>query len=174
MLKKYNQYILPLSFLVAGGAFIGSMMLSSLYQLAPCELCWYQRIAMFPIPILIGAALLRRDNKVYWYVLPLSVTGMLISLFQTLLQWGIVGESVLSCGGLVSCAEKQVELLGFITIPLGSFLVFSTITALMFAQMKHGGKITSDFKQQVELLARLTAALLVALLIFIVAKRLYG
>ncbi len=126
---------------------------------------------MFPIPILLGAALLRRDHLVYWYVLPLSVMGMIVAFYQLLLQWGIIGEANLTCGGMVSCGEAQVEFLGFITIPFGSFLVFSGITALMVAQVKHGKAIKANLKEQLELLLRLVAIVLVSLLIFFFIKR---
>ena len=147
------------------------MVLSSVYNLIPCELCWWQRVLMFPIPMLLGLALLRRDRLVYWYVLPLSVAGMVVAAYQSLLQWGIVGETSLTCNGLVSCADAQVEYLGFLNIPFGAFLVFSGITVLMIAQAKYGKKITADFKQQLELLLRLIAVILVALVVFFVIRK---
>lgn len=171
MLEKYNQYILSLAFLFAAGALAASMVLSSVYSLIPCELCWYQRILMFPIPLLIAVAMLRRDILVYWYVLPLSVAGMVVAFYQSLLQWGIVGESSLTCNGVVACGDAQVEFLGFLTIPFGAFLVFTGITALMVAQMKYGKKIKAEFKVQLELLLRLIAIVLISLVIFFVIRR---
>lgn len=170
MIEKYNQYILPLAFLFAAGALAASMVLSSVYSLVPCELCWYQRILMFPIPILLGIALLRRDYRVYWYVLPLSITGAIVAFYQSLLQWDIVGESSLTCNGLVSCGDAQVEFLGFLTIPFGAFLVFSGISALMIAQMKYGKTIKAEFKAQLELLLRLIAIIFVSLLVFFIIR----
>jgi len=127
---------------------------------------------MFPIPLLLGAALLRRDHLVYWYVLPLSVGGMVVAFYQSLLQWDIVGESSLTCNGIVACGNAQVEFLGFLTIPFGAFLVFTGITALMVAQMKYGKKIKAGFKVQLELLLRLVAIVLVSLVIFFVIRKL--
>lgn len=170
MLEKYNQYILPISFMFAIGALISSMVLSEIYNLVPCELCWYQRVLMFPIPLLLGIAILRRDYRVYWYVLPLSALGIVVSFYQSLLQWGVIGESSLTCNDLVPCGEAQVEFFGFATIPFGAFLVFTTITGLMFAQMKYGKKITASFKHQLELLMRLIAISLVALLLFMIIR----
>ncbi len=172
MLKKYNQYILPLTFLFALGALVASMVLSTVYSLIPCELCWYQRILMFPIPLLLGIAILRRDHLVHWYVLPLSIVGMAVASYQSLLQWGVVGESSLTCNGLVSCADAQVEFLGFLTIPFGAFLVFSGITVLMVAQAKYGKDIKTQFKERLELLLRLIAVIVISLLIFFIIKRL--
>jgi len=158
------------TFVVVASAFIVSMVLSSVYNLVPCELCWYQRVLLFPLPLILGTALLRRDNRVYWYVLPLSITGSIIALYQSLLQWGFIGESSIVCNGLVSCAEEQINLPGFITIPFGAFLIFMTITGLMILQLRYGKKIKADFKHQLELLMRLVAAMLVALLTFVIMK----
>lgn len=169
--KEHNQLILSLAFLLAAGATVASMILSSVYDLIPCQLCWYQRIAMFPLGIILGAAILKRDYRVYWYVLPLSLVGAIIALYQSLLQWGIVGESSLTCNGLVSCADAEVKLLGFLTIPFGAFLMFSALSVLMAAQARYGKKINSDFKQQLELLMRLLAVVLVAVLAFLLVRK---
>lgn len=128
---------------------------------------------MFPIPLILGIALLRRDYRVYWYILPLSVTGIIISFYQSLLQWNLIGESSLTCNDLVPCGEAQVELFGFATIPFGAFLFFSVVTALMVAQLKHGKKITTDFKQQLELLVGLVAATIVSLLVFVIIRSVF-
>ena len=170
---KYNQYILPLAFLTAISATVASFLLSSMYNLVPCELCWYQRVLMFPIPFLLAVAILRRDYRVYWYVLPLSITGIIISFYQSLLQWDVIGESSLTCNDLVPCGEAQVEFFGFATIPFGAFIFFSVITILMIAQLKYGKKITADFKQQLELLLGLIAATIVALLFFVVIRSVF-
>ncbi len=173
MSGKYNQYILPLAFLVAILAAMASFLLSAMYNLVPCELCWYQRVLMFPIPLLLGIAILRRDYRVYWYVMPLSITGIIISFYQSLLQWGVMGESSLTCNDLVPCGEAQVEFFGFATIPFGAFVFFSVITALMIAQLKYGKKIMVSFKQQLELLLGLIAATIVTLLAFTIIRSVF-
>lgn len=171
MLEKYNQHILPLAFLLTAGALVASMVLSSVYNLVPCELCWYQRMLMLPIPLILGVALLKRDYSAYWYVLPFSILGMVVAFYQLLLQWGVVGESNLICDGTIPCGEAQIELLGFMTIPLGAFLTFAGITALMVAQAKYGKAIKTDFNHQLELLLKLVAVVLVSLLAFLLIKQ---
>ena len=114
--------------------------------------------------------MLRRDRLVHWYVLPFSVVGIVVALYHALLQWGVIGESSLTCGGLVNCADAEVKILGFMTIPLGSLVVFSTITLLMGAQAKYGTAFKNDFKQQLELVLRLIAIVLVSTLVFLAAR----
>lgn len=126
---------------------------------------------MFPIPLILGAAILRRDHLVHWYVLPLTVIGAIIALYHSLLQWGVIGESSLTCNGTISCADAEVKLLGFLTIPFGALLMFVGLTVILWLQRIYGKKISSDFKQQLELLLRLTAAVLVASIIFLVVRR---
>lgn len=169
--KKYSQWILPLAFLMAAGATVASMFLSSVYDLIPCQLCWYQRMAMFPIPIVLGVAIIKRDHLVHWYALPFAITGAVISLYHSLLQWGVIGESSLTCDGTISCADAEVKLLGFLTVPFGAFLMFSGITIVLWLQKIYGKKITSDFKHQLEILLRLIAIVLVASVAFLVVRR---
>lgn len=170
-LNQYSQWILPLAFLMALGATVASMLLSSVYDLTPCQLCWYQRVVMFPLPLILGVAILRRDHLVHWYALPFTVVGAIIALYHSLLQWGVIGESSLTCNGTISCADAEVELLGFLTIPFGAFLMFTGLTVVLWLQRVYGRKISGDFKQQLELLLRLLAIVLVASVIFLVVRR---
>jgi disulfide bond formation protein DsbB len=171
VLKQYSQWILPLGFLMALGATVASMFLSSVFDLVPCQLCWYQRVIMFPIPLILGVAILRRDHLVHLYALPFTVLGAIVALYHSLLQWGVVGESSLTCNGTISCADAEVELLGFLTIPFGAFLIFVGLTIVMWLQGVYGNKITSDFKKQLELLFRLLAVVLLASIAFLVVRR---
>ncbi len=126
---------------------------------------------MFPIPLLLAVAMLRRDHLVHWYVLPLSISGMVVAFYQSLLQWEVIGETSLTCNGVVACGDAQINFLGFLTIPFGAFLVFSGITVLMVAQSRYGKKIKADFKTQLELLLRLVAIILVSLVVFFVIRK---
>jgi disulfide bond formation protein DsbB len=86
---------------------------------------------MFPLVLLLPAALFPFDPKIVRYALPLSLTGGLIALFHVLLVAGYIPEDIKPCTQGVPCAETQIELLGFLTIPLLSLLAFSSITALL-------------------------------------------
>lgn len=86
---------------------------------------------MYSIPFIATVGILRKDAKFVYYVFPLSILGAVISGYHSLLQWGIIKEAVINCSldGAVSCADPQINLLGFITIP---FMAFVTFLAIIF------------------------------------------
>jgi disulfide bond formation protein DsbB len=102
-------------------------------ELPPCVLCWYQRIFMFPLVILLPLGLFPFDAKVVRYALPLAVAGWGIAAFQVLLVAGVIPEAIRPCTKGVPCSEIQIEWLGFLNIPVLSFLAFSTMIALLAA-----------------------------------------
>ena len=122
-----------LAWLIATLATLGALFMSELMGLAPCVLCWYQRIFMFPLVIILALGLFPFDPKVLRYALPLSVIGLAIAAFHVLLVWGIVPEAMAPCRQGIPCETVQIEWFGFVTIPLLSFLAFLTINALLLA-----------------------------------------
>jgi disulfide bond formation protein DsbB len=120
----------------AGIATAGSLFFSEVMHLPPCVLCWYQRIAMYPIVILSAVGIIRRDRQLYISTLALSLPGLLISIYHNLLYWQILPESVSPCTLGISCTTKFFEWFGFITIPFMSLVAFAIITALSFISLK--------------------------------------
>lgn len=113
-------------------AMIVSLYFSQVMNLQPCVLCWYQRILMYPLVIVLLVGLWKNDKHIHWHVLPFSVLGMVISLYQYLLQYSIIHSGTITqCTSTVPCEAKQYELLGFITIPLMAFAAFTLITLCM-------------------------------------------
>lgn len=125
-----------ISFCIALAGTLGSLYYSLILKLPPCDLCWYQRIFMYPLIFIIPVGLIRLDKNLPYYVLPLTIAGAIIALYQSLLQWGIVKETI-QCTNGISCATLQVEYFGFITIPFLSLCAFIVITALMIFSLKH-------------------------------------
>lgn len=125
-----------ISWIVALGAVIGSMGLSEILNLKPCALCWYQRIFMFPLAFVLGVGVYRKDDNSAYYALPLSIIGMVIAFYHTLLQWGIIKEVITTCSIDSSCAEPQINWFGFITIPFMSFLAFTTLTIILSVHIR--------------------------------------
>lgn len=115
--------LVRLSFIIALTATLGSLYSETLGY-PPCLLCWYQRIAMYPLVLIFGAALWYDDKKVSMYSLPLTVIGLIVAGYHNLLYYGLVSDSITPCKQGVSCTSKQVELMGFLTIPLMSLLGF--------------------------------------------------
>ncbi|MBU8914464.1 disulfide bond formation protein B [Bacillus sp. FJAT-29953] len=122
---------LLLSWIAALMATLGSLYFSEVMHFIPCTLCWYQRIFMYPLAIMLGIAVYRNDNGIYKYVLPLSVIGMLISGYHTLLQKLPYLQRFEMCTSGVPCSKDYINWLGFITIPILAFIAFTIITISM-------------------------------------------
>jgi disulfide bond formation protein DsbB len=123
--------ILFICWLLAASATLGSLFFSEVMELPPCSLCWVQRVFMFPLTIILLLGLLPFDPQVVRYALPLAAIGAAVALYQLLLQVGLIPESTAPCRQGVSCSEAQVEILGFISIPMLSLLVFASVTGLL-------------------------------------------
>lgn len=118
-------------------AMLGSLYFSEVMDLVPCVLCWYQRILMYPLVIIIGVALLRKEEKnAPYYVLPFTIIGLLMALFHWLLQMGVIPEAAGPCVAGISCTTRYVEWFGFVTIPFLSLVAFTIITVLMVMILK--------------------------------------
>lgn len=112
-------------------ATLGSLFFSEVMELTPCILCWYQRIMMYPLVFVLTIGILLRDQRLRYYALPLSGTGLVISIYHNLLYYNIISESLAPCTAGVSCTTRQIELFGFITIPLMALTAFTVITFSM-------------------------------------------
>ncbi|WHY85169.1 disulfide oxidoreductase [Neobacillus novalis] len=119
---------LLLSWIAAILATLGSLYFSEVQHFIPCTLCWYQRIFMYPLVIILGTAVYRNDKGIYKYALPLSIVGMLISGYHTLLQKVPYIQQFEMCTEGVPCSKDYINWLGFITIPLLAFIAFTIIS----------------------------------------------
>ena len=117
-------------------ASIGSLFLSEVLGYPPCVLCWYQRIAMYPLVVVLVVGILRRDRGIHLTVLPLSVIGLAIALYHNLLYIGVIPDAVSVCRAGISCTTRFFEWFGFITIPLLSLTAFIVITILMLVSWR--------------------------------------
>jgi disulfide bond formation protein DsbB len=127
-IKSNSVYIAWFQALIAT---LGSLFFSEVMQLTPCVLCWYQRIIMYPLVLILTVGILLRDPRLRFYVLPLSIIGLTIAVYHNLLYYNILPESIAPCTAGVSCTTRQIEWLGFITIPLMSLAAFTVITLSM-------------------------------------------
>ena len=123
-----KEYYLYLAFLVAWVSMVGSLFFSEILKLPPCVLCWYQRIAMYPLVIIFIIGILKKTKEVVLYSMPLAVIGAAIAFYHNLLYYKLLPESATPCIQGVSCTTKYIEYFGFITIPLLSLLAFIFIT----------------------------------------------
>lgn len=127
---------LPTAFAIVVGSFIGSLFYSELAGFPPCSLCWYQRIFIYPQIILLGGALIWRDRSVARYILPLSVIGAIIAIYNSYLQYG--GSPFIPCGTdptAIDCAQRLVFEFGYVTIPLMSLTAFILLILLTLTEL---------------------------------------
>jgi disulfide bond formation protein DsbB len=122
---------LTLAAAVAIVATLGSLYYSEIADFPPCRLCWYQRIAMYPLAPILAIAAWRRDSGVRWYAWPLAVGGGLVSVWHILVEHYPSLESG-ACDPTNPCSIIWVEPLGYLTIPTMALSGFALITVLMF------------------------------------------
>ncbi|WP_129631788.1 disulfide bond formation protein B [Candidatus Oscillochloris fontis] len=112
----------------------GSLFFSEVLKWLPCELCWYQRILMYPLAVILAVGIIKRDPKLHWYVLPLSLAGSVVSTYHYLEVMKIISGS--PCTGLVPCSVDYLTPIltgpfSFIKIPFLALFAFMTINVMM-------------------------------------------
>jgi len=130
------KYLTFLTWLFSGVATLGSLFFSEIMRYPPCVLCWYQRICMYPLVLILGAGLIYQDKKVIRYALPLSLIGWGIAFYHNLLYYKLIPDSASPCSQGISCTTKFIEWAGFITIPLLSLAAFSLIILCLYISRK--------------------------------------
>lgn len=121
------------AWLIAVVATGGALFIGEVMGQAPCELCWYQRIAMFPLAWILGVSVFRENELPIWQALPLALVGLAIAGFHNLIFFEIIPEAIHQCGGGVSCTDSDMTLFGLVPIPTLSLVAFVAIAALLLA-----------------------------------------
>lgn len=129
-----NEYVwsfLFLAWMIALVSTLSALFIGEVMGKTPCLLCWFQRSFMFPLAVILGVACYRSDTSIWQYGLPLSTVGLLISFYHNLLFWGIIPEEIEPCSNVgPSCSSLDLNLIGFISIPLLSLSAFTALTVL--------------------------------------------
>ncbi len=139
--KQNSWYLLFFAWLIAISGTLISLFFSEILKLPVCSLCWYQRIALYPLAIMLPLALFPLDIKVIRYVTPLVILGWFIALFHVLVVAGVIPESAQPCVQGIPCSEIHFSLFGFVNIPVMSLVAFSLLWILLFfikQSAKHG------------------------------------
>lgn len=121
---------LSLAAAIATTATLGSLYYSEIAGFMPCELCWYQRIAMYPLAVILTVAAVRRDAAVRWYALPLSMVGGGVALWHYVQQQA-PALATGACSTDTPCTAVWVEEFGFVTIPFMALTGFLAVTVLV-------------------------------------------
>lgn len=128
--KKYTFY---LGFIVALGAVVSSLFYSQIVGFPPCELCWVQRIFLYPQLILFGMELHKRDHSIVDFSMVFAVLGSLVSMYHIYIENG--GASSISCSnplsGGVSCAIRYIYEFGYITMPIMALTISLFIISIL-------------------------------------------
>ncbi len=130
-LSDKNWAILFLTWIIISVSILGSLFFSHVMEFAPCVLCWYQRIFLFPLVIILTSGLFPFDKSVVKYALPLAIAGWLTAFYHNLVYSGVISHDLQPCSKGVSCTEKYIDLFGFLTIPMLSLVSFSIIITLL-------------------------------------------
>jgi disulfide bond formation protein DsbB/mono/diheme cytochrome c family protein len=125
-------------------AMLGSLYFSEVMGFVPCDLCWYQRILMYPLTLILLTGLLLRDKHLPKFVLPLSTLGMVVSSYHYLLEKTDWFDAVQICRNGASCTTLWINWLGFITIPFLALVAFTTITVMAVIALMAGEPAEAD------------------------------
>ena len=131
-----RQLLIFLAWVIALFALVSTLFVSDVLHWAVCPLCWYQRICLYPLVILLGIAAYKNDGLIIPYALPFPITGFLFALYQYLEQM-IPGFSPIDfCTQGVACNAIHLKLLGFITIPFLSMMACLCVFILLWLARK--------------------------------------
>lgn len=133
---KRNWHLLLLAWLIAVVATAGSLFIGEIMGMPPCVLCWYQRIFMFPLAIVLGIACYSDDRRGAVYGLPLALGGLATAGYHTLLVADLVPKAWIPCSAGVSCADQKLEILNGVQIPWLSLATFFLILPLLIVYLR--------------------------------------
>ena len=125
-----KQNAVSISLGVAASAMLGSLFYSNIALMYPCDLCWYQRILIYPLTFIFWVAHLKKENPRI-YALPLAITGGIIALYHYVTQFVTIATSCSPFETGVACSVKLVHHFGYITIPLMAVTACGIIIYLM-------------------------------------------
>lgn len=119
------------AWLVALVATMGAVFIGEIMGQAPCVLCWYQRIAMFPLVVTLGVGALAGDRNAVLYSMPLAIAGAGFATFHVLLFYGIVPEAIQPCSAGPSCSDEAMMFFGLVPLPVLSLVAFAAIVVFL-------------------------------------------
>jgi disulfide bond formation protein DsbB len=133
VMRRFGLYF---AWIVSAAALFGSLYFSEVRGFEPCKLCWFQRICMYPLPLLLGIAAYRNDKRIIPYALPLAAIGGCISLYHTLEQKIPAIARLAPCTVGVPCNKDYLD--GFVTIPMMALTAFVLIVVFLSLGRERG------------------------------------
>ena len=143
IVDEVRRLSLWLAWVVAAVATAGSLYFSEVANYVPCQLCWYQRIAMYPLAGVLLVAAVRKDWSARWYCLPMLIAGVGVSAYHYFIEWKpAFGESACSVGP--ACTDIWFRRLGFVTLAFMALSGFIAILLLLFVQPNRARQSSSS------------------------------
>lgn len=131
-----KEHGLKLSFLIVTVATLGSLFYSEIAGFDPCNLCWYQRIFIYPQVFLLGLALIKKEKAIIDYSLLLLGVGFFISLYHNYIYYNNITSSACGVDNIGSCSARYILELGFMSIPLMALTAFVLTGAMLYVYKK--------------------------------------
>ena len=132
--------LLLLAWLVATTATLGALFIGEVMGMTPCVLCWYQRIFMFPLALVLGMAAYFDDRRGAVYALALTLGGLIVAAYHTLLVAGLIPKAWVPCSAGVSCADQKLDILNGFQIPWLSLAAFMALVILLVVYLRKSSR----------------------------------
>jgi disulfide bond formation protein DsbB len=126
-----GRMALPLAWAIALVTTLGSLYYSKVWSFVPCELCWYQRIAVYPFAVILGIAAWRRDAGIRVYAIPVFAIGMVIAVYHTWIQAFPPESGTSFCTVEAPCTTRYVWEFGFVSLPFMALSAMAAMTVLL-------------------------------------------
>ena len=123
-----------MAWVVAFLATAGSLYFSEVAGFEPCTLCWYQRIAMYPLVVVLAVAAARRERAGAWYAIAIAAIGAVVSAYHVLLEW-FPSIDTGACSATTPCTLVWFRVFGFISLPTLAFVAFALILTLLAVRL---------------------------------------
>jgi disulfide bond formation protein DsbB len=136
--KRLSAMALFGAWAVATLAMVGSLYFSEVAHFPPCTLCWYQRIAMYPLVLILGIAVARRDIGIRLYAIPLAAVGAVISSYHYLLEWFPEIDTG-ACVVGIPCTTVWFREFGFVSLPFLALIAFLLVIVLLLVPDRGAG-----------------------------------
>ncbi|PFC50443.1 disulfide oxidoreductase [Bacillus cereus] len=137
-----QKYHIVIAWTIATSAMLISLFFCEWMKLPPCDLCWYQRMAMYPLVLILGIGVYRKDSHVSTYAFPFACIGLMLSVYQITIQ-AFPNSEMQICSVGVSCTKDYLNLFGFIFIPMLSFVGFLAIIILLYIKSERDKRINN-------------------------------
>ena len=128
------------AWLIALASTLGALFVGEIMGQIPCNLCWYQRIFMFPIAVILAVALYRSDMHGQVYALVLAGGGWLVAAFHNLLYFDVIPQGIQPCGAGPSCSSTDMNLFAVIPLPILALVAFTALVGLLFTRTTKDAK----------------------------------